>query len=126
MFYRIDINFVIKVADFGLSESLDMTKNYFRQGQEDVIKLPIKWQPPESVNDGIFSEKSDVVSYTPPHPPASKSLLHLQWSYGILCWEIFSGGKTPYPGVHPVDVPRQLDTGYRLEKPVNAACSDEM
>ena len=41
--WRIDINFVIKVADFGLSESMDTTKEYFRQDKDAIIKLPIKW-----------------------------------------------------------------------------------
>ena len=59
--YRIDSNFVIKVADFGLSESMDTTKEYFRQNQDNTIKLPIKWLALESINDGIFSEKTDVV-----------------------------------------------------------------
>ncbi len=59
--FRIDINFVIKVADFGLSESIETTKDYFRQDQDNAIKLPIKWLAPESINDGVFSEKSDVV-----------------------------------------------------------------
>lgn len=52
---------MIKVADFGLSESIDTTKEYFRQDQEGIVKLPIKWLAPESINDGVFSEKSDVV-----------------------------------------------------------------
>ena len=60
--FRIDINFVIKVADFGLSESVDASKDYFRQDQYSAIKLPVKWLAPESINDGVFSEKSDVVS----------------------------------------------------------------
>ena len=63
MYYRLDVNFVIKVADFGLSESLDTTKEYFRQDEEEVIKLPIKWLALESINDKVFSEKSDVVWY---------------------------------------------------------------
>ena len=53
---------MIKVADFGLAESMDTTKEYFRQDNDVVIKLPIKWLAPESINDGVFSEKSDVVT----------------------------------------------------------------
>ena len=55
------MNFVIKVADFGLSESIDTCKVYFRQDKDDMIKLPIKWLAPESISEGKFSEKSDVV-----------------------------------------------------------------
>ena len=58
--HRIDINFVIKVADFGLSESIG-TKNYFRQDKDSTIKLPLKWLAPESMEDHVFSKKSDVV-----------------------------------------------------------------
>ena len=63
---RIDENFVIKVADFGLSEDI-YCKDYFRQAlsgssQGGVIKLPIKWMALESLSDGIFTEKTDVVS----------------------------------------------------------------
>ena len=59
---RIDANFVIKVADFGLSESIGV-KEYFRQDEDSPVKLPLKWLPLESINDYIFSEKSDVVSF---------------------------------------------------------------
>ena len=66
LYIRIDENFVIKVADFGLSEDI-YCKNYFRQvlsgnSQEGVIKLPVKWMALESLLDGIFTEKTDVVS----------------------------------------------------------------
>ncbi len=51
----------IKVSDFGLS--LDIyEKNYFRQEKGDGVKLPIKWMAIESMTDGVFSEKTDVVS----------------------------------------------------------------
>ena len=52
---------MIKVADFGLSENIG-AKEYFRQDDTSAVKLPLKWLPPESINDHIFSKKSDVVS----------------------------------------------------------------
>ena len=58
---RIDSHFLIKIADFGLSEDI-YRRNYFRQGTTgEVVKLPVKWMAPESLSDGHFSEKSDVV-----------------------------------------------------------------
>ena len=44
----------------------------------------------------------------------------------MTCWEIFSGGKVPYANVNIARLPRMLADGYRLEKPMNEACSDEM
>ena len=59
---RIDANGVIKVADFGLAEDV-YTANYYRWKKGDTnMKFPIRWMSPESTRDGIFTEKSDVVS----------------------------------------------------------------
>ena len=60
--YRIDANGVIKVADFGLAEDV-YTANYYRWKKGDTnMKFPVRWMSPESTRDGIFTEKSDVVS----------------------------------------------------------------
>ena len=52
---------MVKVADFGLSKST-YEKLYFRQEKSDNVRLPIKWLAVECIEDGVFSEKSDVVS----------------------------------------------------------------
>lgn len=63
--FRIDFDFVIKIADFGLSEDV-YSRHYFRQSSSSSdehmsVKLPVKWMAPESLSDGHFSQKSDVV-----------------------------------------------------------------
>ena len=66
----------------------------------------------------------------PPHsssPPTSQCThMHTQWSFGVTCWEIYSLGRTPYPGLDPSSLIKFLEAGNRLEKPINAACTDEM
>ena len=52
----------VKVADFGFSENL-YTRAYVRIVMDGGVKLPVKWMAPESILDGVFSEKTDVVCY---------------------------------------------------------------
>ncbi|XP_064398654.1 hepatocyte growth factor receptor-like isoform X2 [Halichondria panicea] len=97
----------IRVGDFGLAEDV-YTSGYFRQNDRANVKLPYKWMALESLNDAIFTEKTDV------------------WSYGVTMWEVFNGGKTPYPAVDPHSLIQLLGEGRRLEKPLNAACAIEI
>ena len=53
-------------------------------------------------------------------------IISLQWSYGVTMWEIFSGGKSPYPGTDPLTLMQRLEEGDRMPKPYNAACTEEM
>ena len=39
------------------------SKTYFRQEKDQGVKLPVKWLALEALTEGVFSEKSDVVSY---------------------------------------------------------------
>ena len=66
------------MSDFGLSESI-YTKTYFRLENHKEVKLPVKWAAPESISDGVYSEKSDMVYdffiYT--HVAIYLSLIHI-------------------------------------------------
>ena len=48
----------VNIADFGLSRDV-YSKDYYRMGTKTM--LPVKWMAPESLNDNVFTVKSDVV-----------------------------------------------------------------
>ena len=94
---------VVKLNDFGLSRTLS-TLVCYRKTSDD--KIPAKWMAPECLIDNKYSSASDV------------------WSFGILCWEVFEHGKTPYPDVQIANVLNYLLRGNRMSKP--AACPDAL
>ena len=51
------------MADFGLTEDIYFT-GYYRQSKNENVpaKLPLKWMAIESFRDGLFNQKTDVVS----------------------------------------------------------------
>ncbi|KAG5275724.1 hypothetical protein AALO_G00123850 [Alosa alosa] len=88
---------VAKICDFGLARDITTDSNYVVKGN---ARLPVKWMSPESIFDCVYTFESDV------------------WSYGILLWEIFSLGRSPYPGM-PVDAKfyKMIKEGYRMDAP---------
>jgi len=58
---RIDDKNQVKVADFGLSHQL-FEREYYSSGDRKA-KLPIKWMALESLEDFVFTAKSDVVGF---------------------------------------------------------------
>uniref|UniRef100_A0A914C2M5 Protein kinase domain-containing protein n=1 Tax=Acrobeloides nanus TaxID=290746 RepID=A0A914C2M5_9BILA len=92
---------VAKLGDFGLCQYL--TKEPYPVKRP---KLPIKWMAIESLQKGEFSSKTDV------------------WSFGVLLFEIFSIGETPYKNVENMKMLLHLIDGKRLEKP--DLCSEQL
>ncbi|XP_021957925.1 tyrosine-protein kinase Fer [Folsomia candida] len=84
----------VKISDFGMS----------REEHEYVVsdglkQIPIKWTSPEALNYGKYTALSDV------------------WSYGILAWEVFSRGQTPYAGMSNSKAREMIEAQYRMPAP---------
>ncbi|KAJ8413190.1 hypothetical protein AAFF_G00091860 [Aldrovandia affinis] len=90
-------NSVVKICDFGLARDVYKDPDYVRKGD---ARLPLKWMSPESIFDKVFTTQSDV------------------WSFGVLLWEIFSLGASPYPGLHiDEEFCHRLRGGTRMRAP---------
>lgn len=54
-------------------------------------------------------------------PSSSKTtvaiFVFVVWSYGVVLWEVFSYGKTPYKGIEPMNISRHVQKGKRLSCP---------
>ncbi|XP_058456019.1 tyrosine-protein kinase Fer isoform X3 [Malaya genurostris] len=87
---------IVKISDFGMSRE---EEEYIVSG--GMKQIPIKWTAPEALNFGKYTSLCDV------------------WSYGILVWEIFSRGDTPYSGLSNSRARERIDEGYRMPAPEN-------
>ncbi|KAH7718041.1 TK/KIN6 protein kinase [Aphelenchoides avenae] len=61
---------------------------------------------PEALKSGAFTLKTDI------------------WSYGILLYEVYSGGSIPFPHVQPYEQLAALERGERPERP--DPCPEDM
>ncbi|XP_032870713.1 tyrosine-protein kinase Fes/Fps [Amblyraja radiata] len=94
---------VLKISDFGMSRE-EEDGVYSSTG--GMKQIPIKWTAPEALNYGRFTTESDV------------------WSYGVLLWETFTLGSTPYPNMTNQQTREEVEQGYRMNCP--DSCPDEI
>ncbi|PFX33275.1 Proto-oncogene tyrosine-protein kinase receptor Ret [Stylophora pistillata] len=86
-----------KVTDFGLARDVQKDNIYQMKSKG---RVPLKWTSIEALLYGKYSTKSDV------------------WSYGVLLYEIFTIGGSPYPRMdHGIKIAKLLEEGYRMPKP---------
>ena len=89
----------VKVFDFGMSR-IAKGKDESYKLNADEGQIPIKWTAPEALVHKICVRASDV------------------WSYGILLWEIFSCGETPYSGLRNAEAQELVcNYEYRMLPP---------
>ncbi|KAM3913094.1 fibroblast growth factor receptor 2 isoform 2-T2 [Leptodactylus fuscus] len=94
---------VMKIADFGLARDVNNI-DYYKKTTNG--RLPVKWMAPEALFDRVYTHQSDV------------------WSFGVLMWEIFTLGGSPYPGIPVEELFKLLKEGHRMDKPGN--CTNEL
>ncbi|CAM4531518.1 unnamed protein product [Lepidochelys kempii] len=86
----------LKISDFGMSRE-EEDGVYASTG--GLKQIPVKWTAPEALNYGRYSSDSDV------------------WSFGILLWEAFSLGATPYSHLSNTQTREAIEQGVRLDPP---------
>uniref|UniRef100_A0A8C5F7R5 receptor protein-tyrosine kinase n=1 Tax=Gadus morhua TaxID=8049 RepID=A0A8C5F7R5_GADMO len=94
---------VMKIADFGLARDVHHI-DYYKKTTNG--RLPVKWMAPEALFDRVYTHQSDV------------------WSFGVLLWEMFTLGGSPYPGVPVEELFKLLREGHRMERP--SSCTAEL
>nr|XP_019954237.1 PREDICTED: tyrosine-protein kinase Fes/Fps-like [Paralichthys olivaceus] len=87
---------VVKISDFGMSRQQD-DGVYSAEG--GLRQIPVKWTAPEALNYGRYTTESDV------------------WSFGVLLWEAFSMGMSPYTSMTNQQTRDEVERGYRMPAP---------
>ncbi|XP_070072397.1 insulin-like receptor [Drosophila takahashii] len=88
----------VKIGDFGMTRDIYET-DYYRKGTKGL--LPVRWMPPESLRDGVYSSASDV------------------FSFGVVLWEMATLAAQPYQGLSNEQVLRFVIDGGVMERPEN-------
>ncbi|XP_073239264.1 tyrosine-protein kinase Fer-like isoform X2 [Porites lutea] len=84
----------LKISDFGMSREVEEVYE-----ASNMKEIPVKWTAPEALNYFQYTTLSDI------------------WSFGVLLWETFSYGNTPYPGLSNRETRDKVENGYRMPAP---------
>lgn len=67
---------LVKISDFGLARLIQPDQDYYVMSTK--TNIPVKWLAIECLEHNVYSTASDV------------------WSFGVVLWEMFSFGESPY------------------------------
>ncbi|XP_025108033.1 plexin-A2-like isoform X2 [Pomacea canaliculata] len=87
----------VRLTDYGVTGTLFPQQHYV--SEDGCAQGLLRWMAPESVINFQFSSKSDI------------------WSFGIVLWELFTRGITPYPDVDNAGILAHVTEGKRMKKP---------
>ena len=96
---------VVKISNLGFSWT-GPDGDFYSLDYTERTLYPLRWLPPETIHFGTFVQDTDI------------------WSFGIVLWEIYSNGLTPYYGMSNEEVISLLQGGDIL--PCPQECPKEM
>jgi serine/threonine protein kinase len=86
-----------KIADFGMSRSAEETDAVDGENRTKTTVGPLRYMAPEAMRKLVYSPASDA------------------FSFGVLVWEIFERGKTPWGDVSVTEAATKVINGKRLK-----------
>lgn len=87
---------IVKLSDFGMTRAM-YESDYYRFNRKAM--LPVRWMSPESLEEGVFTCKSDM------------------WSFGVLLYEIITFGNFPFQGMSNNQVLEHVCKGHTIALP---------
>ncbi|CAL4063735.1 unnamed protein product, partial [Meganyctiphanes norvegica] len=87
---------IVKLSDFGMTRAM-YESDYYRFNRKAM--LPVRWMSPESLEEGVFTCKSDM------------------WSFGVLLYEVITFGNFPFQGMSNNQVLEHVCKGHTIALP---------